>query len=297
MSASLFSPGRGAPKYLVWLAELSTVLTAFFPLAAQLLSGTHQYQFLGSLQAHRSNILIAWWAVPSVCALLVLWRRIVRRIDFGICPPRPGWRGRESLRLILKRISVNAGFKPETAWRLTIFVPDSQTDTLVQVARLHENLTEKVSQTAIRMGTCTVGHVYNRMEPWYIPNVDECGGFREVLKWCGMTDSEIGVQGLSDRKCFAAYPVLTTDQATSKVQVLAVVAVDAAKPNCLPDKLFETIQKEARDIQRALRPKVLSHPPAMTPALSEAPAKMFRESTPPSPVPVAHLTAQVDKPS
>ncbi|MFA4955287.1 MAG: hypothetical protein WC641_08345 [Patescibacteria group bacterium] len=100
-------------------------------------------------------------------------------VDFNIFPPFHGRPGKRGLSILLAQIYGNLAPEPEDRLRLTLFVPDSNRKCLVQIARYCWNHDDTTSGTEIRMGTCAVGHAYNRGEFWFLPDVDTLGGFEK----------------------------------------------------------------------------------------------------------------------
>ena len=100
------------------------------------------------------------------------------------------------------------------------------------------------------MGTCAVGHAYNRGEVWYLPDVDERGGFDAALQWCGLTPGEIDSQ--ITRRCFYAAPLFAKDKNSGQPEVVAILAIDADVPACLPDDAEEHVARVEPAIVTAL---------------------------------------------
>lgn len=120
--------------------------------------------------------------------------------------------------------------------RITLHAPDSMAKTLVQIGRWRWDGEVCVSDTEIRIGTCSVGHAYSQARQWYVPQVlwqsprpgSNSSDFSNSLRWCGLTEKEIEAQHLDDRSSFAAAPVICTDEHGND-EVIAVVSADTAK--------------------------------------------------------------------
>lgn len=176
--------------------------------------------------------------------------KLRRKADHGIRVPQPGKPGKEALNRALSAIAGRLALRPQDELRLTLFVPDTQNKVLVQAARITWDDRTEVSGTQIRMGTCAVGHAFNRGEPWHVPNVDDHGGFEAALRWCGLTRDEVTQQTLR-RRSFAAIPIFTVDGHGQTVP-LGVVAADTATAKALRVDLHHIIVKFEAQLRSGL---------------------------------------------
>lgn len=183
--------------------------------------------------------------VRLVILLLRSWGFLVRVLDHGVVPPLPGKSGNVGVTNLLAQISGSLGLVQADRLRLTLFVPDTPGQRLVQVSRHRWDGRTEVSPTSIRMGTCSVGHAYNTPEVWYVPDVnhDKQGGFAQALRTCGLTTEEIGSQQLQDRRSFAAVP-LFADDVDGRHVLFAILAADTATPEVLRREILERLDRE-----------------------------------------------------
>ena len=170
------------------------------------------------------------WGIVVVACYTIVGIRIalgrvpwLRKVDCGLRVP---WRrGNAKLNEMLARMYQKIDMPDTDMLRLTLFAPDTRRKALVQLARYAWNTDTAVSPTEIRMGTCAVGHAYNRDDVWYVEDVDGHGGFDESLRLCGLTPDEVEVQTRHDRRAFVAIPIHATNS-KGKRAVLAVLAAD-----------------------------------------------------------------------
>lgn len=214
--------------------------------------------------------------------VVILARAVIRvrvpSVDFGLRPPRPSRSGPPSLTAHLGRLWGLVHADPTQEVRVTLFVPDSRNVELVQFARYRWDGDTSVSATRIRIGTCAVGHAFNRQQMWSVPNVETFGGFERALVSCGLTPDEAKAQTLNNRGCFAAAPLF--GQTDGQRQAVAVVALDARTPAALPPNLEAIVRSCEQSLVEALGLRYVT-PDSDAESLDEATARSQRLLEPP----------------
>jgi len=193
-----------------------------------------------------------------------LWEALAWRGRHGLRIPRPGTGGMyPGVEQSLARLAGALRLRASTRFRVTVFVLHAKGD-LVQVARYEHDGSTIVSRTRIRVGTCAVGHAFNRGETWYLPDVNLGGGFEKVLRWCGLSPEEIAEQNLKTQRCFWATPLFASHPQRGE-EVVAVLAIDTETPAAIPDNVGEHIGEVETLISGALFPAFKTAEPSKNP--------------------------------
>ena len=226
---------------------------------------------VGWAKEHDVALVVSYTVPISLVGLLgsvrILFNPVWADARLVFFAPRPNRPGESRITGILKAIYREIDPNEMCELRLTLFVPDRRSETLAQFARYGWGDETCVSGTRIRMGTCAVGHAYNRRHLWHIPNVTKMAEYvasrnneavptnalHYYFKWCGLTHRE--ATNHRERAGFAAIPIEC--QHNGRLLCLAVIAADTGKSMTteLKRDLLTSIGRREQEIVDELKRK------------------------------------------
>lgn len=136
------------------------------------------------------------------------WRRSEPRLPPLL--PRPKTSGPDKVTALLQAVYAIMQPPQEARLRVTLFVPDPDTLSLLQLAR-YAPWSEKptaVSGTRIRMGTGDVGYAFTAVRVIHVSDADEKGGMDATFRDLGIEGKEIQAHQDQERKSFYSIPIV-----------------------------------------------------------------------------------------